>query len=64
MKRWWGWIAALSLAACDRPNEATKPAPAAASAVVPPAPASPADDAKAIVRNRCASCHGSGGKGQ
>jgi len=27
------------------------------------APASPADEAKALVQNRCASCHGPGGKG-
>ncbi|HEX7604978.1 MAG TPA: c-type cytochrome [Polyangiaceae bacterium] len=60
-----GWAGALVivLAACDRPTEPTKAAPTAVSAKVASAPASPSDEAKSIARSRCASCHGSGGKG-
>ena len=57
------WAVVCLLVACDRPTEPTRAAPSAAAAATVAAPASPADQAKAIAQSRCASCHGSGGKG-
>ena len=51
------------LAACDQPAGHVKPAATAVSAPASSAPASPVDEAKALAQNRCASCHGAGGKG-
>lgn len=63
VERWRGWAAALVLVACDKPTEPTKAAPAPVRAPASSMPASPADEAAAIARNRCTSCHGSRGAG-
>jgi cytochrome c551/c552 len=53
----------LVLAGCDQPAGHAKPAATAVSAPASSAPASPADEARTLAQNRCASCHGAGGKG-
>ena len=61
--RGWGWPFVFVLAACDKPTEPTRPLPGAVPTPVAAVPATPADEARVIAQNRCASCHGSAGKG-
>lgn len=52
-------VLAAALLACDEPAKGTKSSPSGTAVST----TSPTEDAKSIAQNRCAMCHGEGGRG-